>query len=455
MCCTSRSEVQKLNSKKVKIAVSVLVALAIAVLSFTAGFFIERYSADKALASYKWALKTIRENYYFGEPDIGYTQTSLRAIADEYLDDYSEYYTKEEYAEVLKSNAGSKSGLGLSYAFVAGRGIYISRVVGNSPAYQSGLRAGDFVTSVKVQGGEETSLKSLDAFREVVSSLADGVEITLTAEDGNTYKMKKKEYTSSYTSLSTSSTGWFFGDSADGGLALYKDAALRLSYLPEGCAYLRLDQFYGTATKEFYSLIEKFNAMQCTSLILDLRSNGGGYVSVMQDIAGSFADGKSKLAMLSKNKNGGKEEFDCRKVTDANRRVKKSVKVFVLANAGTASASEALIGAMVCYGALDYGNILLSQYSDEYINWQYPRGTGVKNARTFGKGIMQSYFTNGRTGEVLKLTTAQIYWPDKTTSIHDIGITLLNGCTAVQTDWEWTKGDKELQSAVEIIKTKI
>ena len=59
----------------------------------------------------------------------------------------------------------------------------------------------------------------------------------------------------------------------------------------------------------------------------------------MQEVAGSFADGSSKLAMLSRDKKGKEEKFNCKKVSDANRRIGKDKKVFVLANAGTASAS--------------------------------------------------------------------------------------------------------------------
>ena len=451
-----------MENKKVKITVSVLLAIAIAAFAFVAGFFTERCAADRAVASYEWGLKTIKDNYYFCEPDETFTETSLKTIAEKYLDQYSEYYTKEEYAEVMKSNEGSKSGIGISYSFVDGRGVYISKVVGNSPAYgrntkdaEKGLRSGEWIKSGSLENQNEVQFTTSQKFSDFISSAADGVKINLTAEDGTVYTMSKAQYTASYTSFSTSSTGWTFHDSATGGLALYEEANLGMPYLPDGCAYLRLDQFYGTATKEFYSLIEKFNAMNCTSLILDLRSNGGGYVSVMQDIAGAFADGKSKLAMLSRDKKGREEKYDCKKISDSKKRVSKDVKVFVLANAGTASASEALIGAMVCYGALEYENIFLSQYSDEYISWRYKNET-VKNAQTYGKGIMQTPFTNYRTGEVLKLTTAKIYWPDKVTSIHDRGVTVKDDkCTAVPAEWEWTKGDDELKAAVEMIKTRL
>lgn len=443
-------------NKKAKIALSVVGALALVLLSFFSGFFISRCSTDKTLSSYRWALKTIEDNYYFAEPDHKFTETSLKAIADTYLDRYSEYYTKEEYEEVVRSNEGSKSGIGIGYSFVSGKGVFISRVVGNSPAYKKGLRAGEYLKSGYKDGGEEVEFTNQSSFANLITSAKDGENINLKSDDGKTvYTVAKAEYTASYTSLSFSKSGWTFLDSADGGLALYEQASLAIPSLPDGCAYLRLDQFYGSAANEFFSLIEKFNAANCSSLILDLRSNGGGYVSVMQDIAGCFADGEKKLAMLSKDKKGKEEKFNCKKVSDAKYRVGKDKKVFVLANAGTASASEALIGAMVCYGALSYENIFLSKYSDEYINWLYPMGEGVKNAQTYGKGIMQTPFTNYSTGEVLKLTTAKIFWPDKKTSIHDRGVKTEDGCTAVETPFEWTKGDKELESAIAIIRTRI
>ncbi len=443
-------------SKRVKITLTVIIAFIIALVSFGAGFLTQKCTTDRTVASYEWALKTIKDNYYFCDPDVSFTETSLKKIAEEYLDIYSEYYTKEEYAEIMKSNTGSKSGIGIGFAYVKNKGVYISTVVGNSPAYKSGLRAGEWIKSGSVDGNE-TAFSSVDDFIGFIDPLKDGEEFDLISADGaSSFTMSKAEYTASYTSFSTSSEGWTFTDSLNGGLEPCLDMKLKMPFLPDGCAYLRLDQFYGTATSEFYTLIEKFNALKCTSLILDLRSNGGGYVNIMQDLAGAFADGKSNTAMISRDKKGSEVKYRCKKISDADKRVDKSVKVFVLANSGTASASEALIGAMVCYGALKYENIFLSQYSEECLGWMYSSGEKVKNAQTYGKGIMQTPFTNLRTGEVLKLTTAKIFWPDTETSIHDRGVTVADdNCTPVPAEWEWTKDDAELKSAVEIIRTRL
>ena len=91
----------------------------------------------------------------------------------------------------------------------------------------------------------------------------------------------------------------------------------------------------------------------------------------------------------------------------------------VLANKNTASASECLIGALLYYGdLLTKEKVILEEDA-----------TGV--AKTYGKGIMQSTYilTNGG---AFKLTTAKIYWPDATTSIHGIGFK--DGTKAVKED---------------------
>ena len=76
-----------------------------------------------------------------------------------------------------------------------------------------------------------------------------------------------------------------------------------------------------------------------------------------------------------------------------------------------------MIGILVSYGILDYENIFLSAYEGA-------------TPKTYGKGIMQSVFTNYVTGEALKLTVAGIYWANGKT-IHGTGLTVTeHGCTA-------------------------
>lgn len=406
-----------------------------------------------AVNSKSWFEKTIKSNYYYTVPDEAFEGENLKEIANKYLDIYSAYYTAEEYKSVLKSNSGSKSGIGISYSFAEGKGVFINSVTGNSPAYISGLRAGEWLKSGNV-GGEETPFDSANDFSALIASVGDGENINLTAVGGETYTVAKAEYTASYTYMATNKEAWVFADAASGGLSLVPAYTERITGLPDGTAYINISQFYGTAAKEFDILVKKFNAEGCTSLIIDLRSNGGGYVSVMQDMAYAFSGSGKRLAMLARYKNGKEDKFYCTRVSSNAGVLSNDTKVYVLANSGTASASEALIGAMVCYGSLSYENIFLSDYSEEYMSWLEATGQELKTARSYGKGIMQSTFENKRTKEALKLTTAKIFWPDGITSIHDVGLTTENGCTAVPALWQHTKADEELYAVIDIIQSR-
>ncbi len=411
------------------------------------------FIAGCSLSSHAWFADTVKKHYFYPVEDSALEGEDLKEIAGRTLDKYSAYYTAEEYKSLIKSNSGSKSGIGISYAFAEGKGIYISSVIGNSPAYISGLRAGEWIESGSVGGNGSVFEKASD-FAYFVNSAKEGENIKLNSTDGEVYTLSKSEYTASYTYMASKDNAWIYSSAANGGLAITPLYSEIIPELPDGTAYISVSQFYGTAAREFDMLINKFNAEKFTSLILDLRSNGGGYVNVMQDMSYAFSGDTKALAMLSRNKKGREEKFKSTKVYSDASVLAENTKVYVLANSGTASASEALIGAMICYGRLGYEDIFLSDYSEEYIGWLQSSGQEVKTARSYGKGIMQSTFVNNFTKEALKLTTAQIYWPDEKTCIHDKGVTVEDGCTPVPAQWERTKGDEELKAVIEIIKTR-
>lgn len=400
--------------------------------------------------SYRWALNVI-ENFYIWEFDPAEASEETAAALAALLDDYSAYYTAEEYAALIRENSGERSGIGVSYSFVGGRGVLIVQVIGNSPAFAAGIRKGDLFTGGRTENGENVVFTDSASFSSFIEARATGERFALLRAEGEEVLLAKAVYQSAYTSMATNDSSWAFCSSGDGsGLSLIENNDDKLTFLPEHAAYVSLSQFYGTATQEFGALMGKFIEEGCTSLILDLRNNGGGYVSVMQGIAGFFTSGRvdSAVAMTAQPKAGEKEVYYCE--TQDENRVPEGTEVYVLANAGTASASEALIGVLVSYDMLKYENIFLSDYSQEYLDWA---GEGAKTGRSYGKGIMQSTFLNSFTGEALKLTTAEIFWPNGK-SIHGVGLTEKDKCTLVAADWVVTPGDEELQRVVETIRSR-
>lgn len=440
------------GAKIIKIVVICVVSIAIAAAGFLAGFFTSRLTRPKSSSSYEWAIKTILENYYDDVSEQELLNSSLEGISAQVLDIYSDYYTAEEYRAVESSNAGNKSGVGISYSFLpegvydAGSGVYIERVVGNSPAERSGLKEGTFVLGAR-SGGESVTFNKSSDFTEFMNARAEGETFTFVTDRGE-YELSRQEYVASYCSMATSTTTYSF--TYEGGKTLLNEKEGGIAYLPQGAAYIRLDQFYGNAVSEFVSLMEQFNAQNCTSLVLDLRGNGGGYVDVMCGISGIFTgqlQNASRIACSAIYKNGKTENFSVKNAAPASSQLKAGTKVSVLADSGTASASEALIGVLVSAGVVGYGDIYLSDLSEGYLSFT---GTAAKNCRTYGKGIMQSTFRNYLTGEALKLTVAKIYWPNGK-CIHGVGLTQEDGCKTVKGEWDVTYGDEQLAAAVAAI----
>ena len=417
------------KSNLVKILICLFIALLIGLSSLCYGCLIK--------SSYEWALETIEKHYVGGEFDPSLAEEKTPAALAKLLDKYSAYYTEAEYKELLKSNAGEFYGIGVTLQQVEGAGAMVVTVSGNSPARKAGLKPGDIITGGEAQE-KSVTFENYTQFSEFIAERGKGEQFILRTEEGE-YTLSKESFTQSYVSMSTKSTGWEFRSSVGDNLALFENIDMSMDFLPEDAAYVRLSQFYGGAANEFGKIVEKFNAYSMNTLILDLRSNGGGYVSVMQSIGGYFTKSASKVAMTAVYKSGNTETFYC---NNHSQKIGDNAQVYILANSGTASASEALIGVLVDYGISSFQNVFISDYIGQ-------SSTG----RTYGKGIMQSMYENIWTHEVLKLTNAKIYWP-KGKCIHDIGLTRDDGCILVQTENVITKGDKELQDVVEIIKSR-
>lgn len=371
-----------------------------------------------------WVKNTILKYYYRFDGDYSDLENMSGLTVQqmvEKLDAYSAYYTREEYEQVLADNDGNKSGVGVSFAYE--NGVVLHSVIGNSPAKKAGLKAGDVLVSGKTAAGEEVRFTSSTAFSDFVSARAEGENFWLTLDNGMQVTLAKAEYTASYACMYTHDHGYEI--EYDGVRRVVK-TDYGIPQLPAGTAYIYLYQFFGGAADEIAALIEQFNAEGCTSLILDLRDNGGGYVKLMAEIGGRFTslgEDEEHVAMIARYKDGTEEITKCPEYDlterDPQRLIKPGTNVYVMANHNTASASEALIGVLVSYDILKYENIFLSKYQGQ-------------DPKSYGKGIMQTTYTNLLTGEALKLTVAGIYWAKDNKTIHGVGLTPQDGCSVAE-----------------------
>ena len=415
--------------QRTKSAVTVVVAVVAAIGMFFAGFFAGRIK-DPDVAALEFIVKTYKKHYL--EYDEDFVSIMSRSI----LDEYSEYYTKEEYAELKKISSGVRGGVGIAYTKTTNSDVTITSVLGNSPAEHAGIKEGSVVKGFKKSTDDEfTPITTWKELSDALAPLALGEEFVLKLEytDADVvhekdYTLARKEYRETYVYYSDDSGSWRFtnnnaDDMDDLEFKRYDDP---IAGFENDTAYLRYTFFYGTANGilgsvgQIQEALKKFTGNGKRKLILDLRGNGGGYVDICQSVAKFFVPAPENsfsliaTAEYKKDPKTDKGKTEIFKSSAIEFGTYNYDKIIVLADENTASASEMLIGAMLSYDTQDKIEVVLAPSKDD---------DGQTVYKSYGKGIMQTTYVNTFGGGALKLTTAKLVWPDGKTCIHGVGIT--------------------------------
>ncbi|PWJ40120.1 S41 family peptidase [Sediminitomix flava] len=146
--------------------------------------------------------------------------------------------------------------------------------------------------------------------------------------------------------------------------------------------YIRINKFGSSTYQEFKSSLDQLKEEGMTQLVLDLRDNGGGYLSHAVKIVDEFLD-EGKLIVKTKGKY---KDFDSKDYSTSNGAFKEG-KLIVLINQYSASASEIVAGALQ-----DYDRAL------------------IVGKRSFGKGLVQRQLEL-EDGALLRLTISRYYTP--------------------------------------------
>lgn len=145
--------------------------------------------------------------------------------------------------------------------------------------------------------------------------------------------------------------------------------------------YIRLNKFSTQTYKEFMIALTDLKKQSMTKLVLDLRANGGGVLEEAIEIADEFLD-NDKLITYTEGLHSEKKEYRCRRTGQFEQG-----GLVVLADEGTASASEVLLGALQ--------------------DWDR---AAIIGRRSFGKGLVQEQFDLSDRS-ALRLTIARYYTP--------------------------------------------
>jgi carboxyl-terminal processing protease len=299
-------------------------------------------------------LDLIKNKYVDNENTDSLGDAAIDAVLSK-LDPHSVFLPATQLQSAKEDLQGGFSGIGVEFNIFSDT-INVLNVIKDGPADKAGVQIGDRFLKVGdsvVAGVKITSDKIKSLLRGEGGSKA---EITILR--GN----EQKHFTI-----------------IRGMIPLYSlDAAYMIT---DSIGYIRLNKFAETTYQEFMDATLKLQKQGMKSMILDLRDNGGGILTQATNIADEFLD-QDKLITYTEGAHSPKKEYRCEK-----EGIFEKGKLVVLANEGSASASEILIGALQ--------------------DWD--RAT-IIGRRTFGKGLVQEQYELGD-GSGLRLTVARYYTP--------------------------------------------
>lgn len=405
---------KKLSITAKKIIVTVLVVL-LSVGTFFLGYGVREWKMNPSAAKLDDILNLI-ENNYDGEFD---RDKFIASAVSGSLDRFSAYFTESEYKTNLEQSQGIKKGkLGISFYTGTNR---IYSVEGNSPAEKAGITSGEVIGVKGKDEAEFTVVETSADFLEKYSVFELDEEFFLkikTCDGVKEYTVKKSDYLQSFVWYQDFS-GSYGLTKTDGKWETEKLGFDLVSEVKDGYCFVRFASFYGDAETQMEAVLEKMKSNGIKKIVLDLRQNGGGYLDVLCGITRFFCPGKPAQAVAVAQYKKGSYVFKA--PLSANRYGDFGFeKIVLLMSEGTASASEALAGAILDYDEKFGKNIVKIVLSDSVL--QNADGTQMTVYRSYGKGIMQSHYKLSD-GSVLKMTNAHLTWPVSGKTIHGVGIT--------------------------------
>lgn len=405
---------QPKKSKKHIVIISALAVLII-LLSFLIGFFAghdaastyvvtkEEYNIIKNLPLFKYAVNAAGQLHY---GDIDYNKIDVMVTAGflSSLDDFS-------YLANYPNEPFSNVSYGISVQSVNGK-LIVSSLAQNGPAQQAGIKRGDYIYSIDntvVEGKSVSEVNSIIAQKESTeivvlrarqSEIIDG-KFTETAQ-AHSFSLTKTEI--------VSREAFYLSD---------------IDPQDPSVGYIKLESFSSTGeetvakertVKDFAKAVYEFKKDGKQKLILDLRSNLGGDLKILEVISSFLIEENgvsNQLPLLElEDKAGNVRKYysnSCLIELENGEAIKSNfigVPIAVLMNSMTASASEALMGAIGYYGT----------------------GIMIGEERSYGKGVAQAVLSIGDI-YIMGITSAKYYvytkepeYQDGRKNLHGVGI---------------------------------
>ncbi len=290
------------------------------------------------------------------------------------LDPHSTFMDADAYKDLQAGTQGEFGGLGIEVAMEDGL-VKVVTPIEDSPAYKAGLKSGDLI--LKLDDTQVRGITLNDAVKKMRG--APDTKITLT--------VLRKNEPKPLTFMLTR--------------AIIKSQSVKNKYLEKDYGYIRITQFQEHTGEDLAKALKALhdqNKGPFKGLVLDLRNNPGGLLDSAVGVSSAFLP-KDKLVVYTEGRVADSKMHLTANPQDYARRGRgdylkdesadfKNVPMVVLVNAGSASASEIVAGALQ----------------------DHKRAT-ILGIQSFGKGSVQTILPMNN-GSAIKLTTARYFTPN-------------------------------------------
>ncbi|WP_277219061.1 S41 family peptidase [Peptoniphilus vaginalis] len=344
--------------------------------------------------------KYLKENYLYNK-DIKEENLEagiLKGLVAGLEDPYSQYLTKDEMKKLSEQTTGKFQGIGVIISPAEDGTVTVVSPIKGSPADRAGIESGDKI--LKINGKDFSADKIDQASKEMRGEAGTSVKILI---------LKKKNLKTEEVEIKRDE--------------IKIDSVLKNKIGDYG--YIGITMFDEETGKDFKKVLGELTDEGVKGIVLDMRGNPGGVVDSAYEIGDAILP-KTNFVTLKNNKGEVIEDYK----TDDNY---NDIKMVVLVNEGSASASEILAGAI----------------SDLH-------RAKIVGKKTYGKGVVQNVIALPE-GDGLKLTTSEYFTPsgdsiNKLGIKPDVEVNLPENVKGIGVDY--LKTDTQLQKALEILKEK-
>lgn len=339
---------------------------------------------------------TVRQNYIGSVSDDSLENATINGYISGIGDKYASYISPSAYYELQQTQSGVILGAGFEAEEDTSGYLKITTVYKGSSAELNGVLAGDIITAI--DGKSLLSMQQGQAMERLSGEVGTRLALQL-LRDGESISVNLVRQQLEIESVSTR--------------------------MINNIGYIQITSFNAKTAEQFANAMTTMNAVGAKALIVDVRQNPGGVVSVLKPILNQFVP--SAIAATVEYSDGSRKTLI---ETDSTNSVE--LPIAVLVDGGTVSAAE----------------LFAAVLRDE-------AGALIVGSQTFGKGVMQNTYEFSD-GSALTLSVGKIYtksgtW-NETGLKPDYSVELAGGAVPGNISDD---ADSQLQKAIEVLTPKI